>query len=173
MPACEVGDLGALPKSHPKSNYYILRVYMSGETQKNESGWTVDTLKEHVTQRFDDNQKAIDAALVAQEKAVAAALAATKEAINKAEVATGKRFESVNEFRAQLADQSNTLMPRQEYTVQHKALESKLSDLTDRINIADGKIKGAQLTSGKIYAAIGGAVAIISIIVVIANSIFK
>jgi len=146
---------------------------MSGETQKNESGWTVDTLKEYVAQRFEDNQKAIDAALVSQEKAVAAALAATKEAINKAEVSTEKRFESVNEFRAQLADQSSTLMPRQEYTVQHKALEGKLSDLTDRINISDGKAKGSQLTVGRIYGAIAAAVAIISIIVVVANNLFK
>jgi len=42
---------------------------MSGETSEKESGWTVDTLKEYVIQRFIDNQKAVDAALVSQEKA--------------------------------------------------------------------------------------------------------
>jgi hypothetical protein len=65
---------------------------MSGETQSSESGWTVDTLKESVNQRFLDSDKAIQAALVAQEKAVAAALASTKEAVMKAEIATEKRF---------------------------------------------------------------------------------
>lgn len=143
---------------------------MSGETQRNESGWTVDTLKEYVMQRFGDNQKAVDAALVAQEKAVAAALAATKEAVIKAEVATEKRFESVNEFRAQLADQSNTLMPRQEYTVQHKALEDKLADLTTRVNVSEASKKGSELTIGKIYAAIGVVGAILGIIVLLANN---
>jgi hypothetical protein len=135
---------------------------MSGETQKDESGWTVDTLKEFMTQRFAD-----------QDKAVQAALLAAKEAVLKAEVASEKRFESVNEFRGQLADQTATLMPRQEYTVQHAALMEKVNDLTDRVNISDGKARGSQITVGKIYAGLGAAVTILSIIVILANKVFS
>lgn len=91
----------------------------------------------------------------------------------KAETATEKRFESVNEFRAQLADQSNTLMPRAEFTVQHKALDDKVSGLIDRMNKIDGSTAGQQITMNKIYAAIGAVGVILGIIVLLANGIFK
>ena len=135
---------------------------MSGETQREESGWTVDTLKEYVTQRFTDNQKAVDAALVAQEKAII-----------KAETATEKRFESVNEFRQTLTDQTNTFMPRAESETRMQALAEKVNELTNRVNISDGAKQGAQLTTGKIYAFIGAVGVILGIIVVISNAIFR
>lgn len=50
----------------------------------------------------------------AQEKAVAAALAAAKEAVVKAEAASEKRFDSVNEFRNTLKDQTATFITRGE-----------------------------------------------------------
>jgi hypothetical protein len=135
---------------------------MSGETQRSESGWTVDTLKEYVLQRFMDNQKAVDAALVSQEKAII-----------KAETAAEKRFESVNEFRQQLNDQAQTLMPRQEYTVQHKALEDKIADINDRLNTMGGQSEGSKIVMGKIYAAIAAVGSILAIIILLANNVFK
>lgn len=135
---------------------------MSGETEKQVSGWTVDTLKEFIEQRITDQDKAVQAALIA-----------AKEAVIKAETATEKRFESVNEFRAQLADQSNTLMPRQEYTVQHKALEDKLSDLNTRVNVAEAAKKGSEVTIGKIYAAIGVVGVVLGTVVLLANRIIE
>lgn len=77
-------------------------------------------------QRFDAQQLAIQDALVAQEKSVSAALTAADRAVAKAEVASEKRFDSVNEFRATLADQANGLMPRGE-------AEAKLASINDRI----------------------------------------
>jgi len=50
----------------------------------------------------------------AQEKAVQAALNAAKDAVNKAEQASEKRLDSVNEFRAQLRDQAGTFVTRSE-----------------------------------------------------------
>lgn len=87
------------------------------------ASWNVDTLlryfensakmrEQAVEAAFAGRDKAVEAAFVAQEKAVAAALAAQKEAVNKAESASEKRFESVNEFRAQLADQNKTFATR-------------------------------------------------------------
>jgi hypothetical protein len=121
---------------------------MSGETENQVSGWTVDTLKEMLTAQLEDlsaklderyatQTKATDAAFVAQQtamktafdaadKAVQAALAAAKEASGKAEGAADKRFEATNEFRAQLTDQAQTFMPRLEYDTAHRALTEKL-----------------------------------------------
>lgn len=126
---------------------------MSGETEQNISGWTVDTLKEYTEQRFTD-----------QDKAVQAALQAAKEAVIKAETATEKRFEATNEFRGQLADQTATLLPRSEYDSNHKALEDKIDALTDRMNRNDGKSSGLNAGWGYIVGAIGLAATIIGII---------
>lgn len=77
-------------------------------------------------QRFDAQQQALQDALMAQEKAVNAALAAADRAVLKAEVASEKRFDSVNEFRATLADQAASLMPRGE-------AEARLGNLGDKV----------------------------------------
>ncbi len=126
------------------------------------SEWTVETLKEFVEQRFTDSDKAIQAALASAEKAV-----------GKAETASEKRFDSVNEFRAQLSDQAATLMTRTEYITNHKALEDKIGDLTDRMNRSDGSNAGSEVTIGKIYAAIGAVGVVLGIIVLLANHAFR
>lgn len=82
---------------------------------------------------------AVDAALAAAEKAVAAALIAAKEAVNKAELAQQRTNEGQNEFRGQLKDQANTLLPRTEYVLAHAALEDKVeSNRQSRAESDDG-----------------------------------
>ena len=81
------------------------------------------------TERFEAQNAALNAAFLAADKAVQAALLAAEKAVIKAEVAAERRFESVNEFRGQLADQAKTFLPRQEYDVQHAALNDKVDAL--------------------------------------------
>jgi hypothetical protein len=119
------------------------------------SDWTVDTLKEHIDQRFDDNKLALDAALASADRATSAALASSKEAIVKSEAAAEKRFESVNEFRKTLTDQTASFMPRSEVETRMSALSEKVSGITDRLNTSAGQQEGSKLTKSNIYAAIG------------------
>ena len=81
---------------------------------------------------FAAQQTAMTAAMAAAEKAVQTALAAAKEAVDKAEIAASKRFDSVNEFRAQLADQAANLMPKAEALVLIAALSQRIDALTAR-----------------------------------------
>lgn len=163
----------------------------SGETNVPIEDWTtgslkifhdekIASLKVHIEQRFTDNDKAIQAALVSQEKAVAAALAAAKEAVSKAEAASEKRFESVNEFRQTLSDQTASFLPRPEYDANHKALEDKIDTkckaledkiqaLTDRLNISTGKSSGISAAWGSIGVAIGLLIAAVSVILTFNN----
>lgn len=126
---------------------------MSGETEAQPSAWTIDSLRfyferliaesdKRYEQRFISQQEAIQAALAAQEKAVNAALIAADRAVIKAELAAEKRFEGVNEFRATLADQAATLMPRTEAESRIQAMAEKLADVTDRLNRSEGKGTG-------------------------------
>lgn len=57
-------------------------------------------------------EKAVANAFNAQEKAVASALSAAERAVSKAETATEKRFDGINEFRAQMAAQNTSLSTR-------------------------------------------------------------
>jgi len=83
-------------------------------------------------QRFDAQQEAVTTAMTAAEKAVSAAMAAAEKAVTKAENASERRFESVNEFRQTLSDQSSSFLTRTEYQVQHKSLEEKIDSINRR-----------------------------------------
>jgi hypothetical protein len=76
----------------------------------------------------------VDVRIAAQQQAVEAALASASLAVAKAEAASDKRFDSVNEFRAQLDDQTRTLMPRLE-------VEAQLSTLKEKVDANAATIK--------------------------------
>lgn len=61
------------------------------------------------------------------DRAVQAALLAAKEAVEKANGASEKRFDAVNEFRGQLSDMVNTLIPRKEAESRFSAIEERVS----------------------------------------------
>jgi hypothetical protein len=60
--------------------------------------------------RFASMQLQMDQRFVASEKAVASALTAANLATSKAETAAEKRFDSVNEFRQTLSDQTKSFV---------------------------------------------------------------
>lgn len=103
-----------------------------------ESPSNVVSLREYIEVRIRSVQDAAIARAESQEKAVTAAMAAAQAAVSKAEIATEKRFESVNEFRQSLADQSRIQMPRAEFEALHKAAETRNEQahlaVTERVN---------------------------------------
>lgn len=99
-------------------------------------------------------------------KAVDAAFAASEKAILKAETAAERRFESVNEFRAQLADQTQTFMPREVAEAKIDEVGKKVDDLTSRVNVTQGKAAGVSASVGLMIAV---AAIVISVVVVLAN----
>jgi len=80
-------------------------------------------------ERDDARRTAVDAAFAAQKEAINTAMAAADRAVSKAELATEKRFESVNEFRATLDNQQRTLIPRAEVDVLMRGSSEKIIDL--------------------------------------------
>ncbi len=66
-----------------------------------------------IEQRLDGIEQRAEERLDTTRRELQAAFAASEQAIDKADAATEKRFESVNEFRAQLSDQTATFMPRE------------------------------------------------------------
>lgn len=149
---------------------------------------------------FRAQDTAMRAALASAEKAVAAALAAQEKSVDVANVANEKRLDSVNEFRGQQADILRvtmpraeaeaiiqrateriqelaalipTMMPRSEADAQHARFAEQLNEMGTRMTTVETMARAAQLGKTGIYAAIGAAVTILGLIVVIANAIFK
>jgi hypothetical protein len=145
--------------------------------------WTVETLREYTLaliasndvkyrERFESSQSAVNAAFIAQQTAMQTALTAQKlaidtalaaadRAVTKAEVAAEKRFESVNEFRASLADQQRTLMPRSESELLIKTLTDKIDANTRALSATASQKAGANGLWGYIVGALGVVLAII------------
>ncbi len=106
-------------------------------------------------------KEAVATALVAAEKANSAAFISSAQAVQKAETANEKRFESVNEFRATLADQQRLLMPRLEVDALVKALDARIEQLT--ISYRELVSNAAGASAGWLKAV--GVIGLISIIV--------
>jgi hypothetical protein len=86
-------------------------------------------------QRFTDSAKAVDAAL-----------AAAKEAVIKAETATEKRFESVNEFRQTLSDQTRHFITREVFDTKLDLVLTNIQGLKEgRANDSGARLVRADL----------------------------
>lgn len=184
---------------------------MSGETESQPSGWQLDTLKEYFERRLGDNKELLDerfatqikagevaltaqqtamrTALEAAEKAVNTALVSAEKAVTKAEVAADKRFEAMNEFRGQLADQAATLISRSEAEVRIQALAEKLetsmrqmeswrNETTSRLDVAQGNNSGSseerndrRMSNSGIAALVGAVVGVLGIVLAIVTII--
>jgi DNA-binding SARP family transcriptional activator len=117
----------------------------------------IDERDVRYNQRFQAQQEALTAALSAAKEAVAAALLAADRAVSKAELAAEKRFESVNEFRGALSDQTAKLLPRVEADARFSNLEEKIN----RLDKADAGRSGGEIVkdnSGRVILLIIGIV---------------
>lgn len=94
-----------------------------------DSEWTFHTLRIY-----------LEALIVEQEKHTMQTLHAADVAVAKAERATEQRLESMNNFRGQLNDMIRTLLPRQEYDVNHKALEDRVDEINKRIEVNSARL---------------------------------
>lgn len=100
-------------------------------------------------QRCDAQATALDAAMHASQSAIDKAMAASHEAINKAEIATEKRFDSVNEFRATLADQATHFLPRTEYAARHEDLEDRFELMRTSIERLSTQMYAIKITDDR------------------------
>lgn len=92
----------------------------------------ISEYRTQLDERYATQTKALDAAFAAAKEAVTAALAAAETAVAKAEAAADRRFESVNEFRGQLNDQSRTFITRDESLSRHDRTTEALAEMSKR-----------------------------------------
>lgn len=101
--------------------------------------------------------------IIATKEQLAAAMASAEKAVQKAEAATEKRFDSVNEFRAQLSDQAQRFLPRTEADAVNRASSEKIDALQSRMDRLEGRGSGFASSWAILIAAIAAVGVIISI----------
>lgn len=127
--------------------------------ERSPQGWTLDTLAKHLQDKIEDvevrtqerfalSKQAIDAALSASEKAISAAMAAAEKAVTKAETAAEKRFDSVNEFRAAMKDQTANYADKSQVDFRLGVIERRIENFT-------GKTEGVVASWGFLVAIVG------------------
>ena len=136
-----------------------------------------DALREHIRNQIDQIKAALISAgeleiarvnsvinqITSVHREIDIEAQATKEAVRKAETATEKRFESVNEFRAQMADQSALFISRREVEAVANAQAEKITAITDRLNRSEGRGAGMSQIWGFIIGGVGMMVGLIAI----------
>jgi hypothetical protein len=99
---------------------------------------------------------------------VSVALTSADKAVSKAEAATERRFESVNEFRQTLSDQTKNFIGKVEFEALREASAARIADLSSRLDKTEGKAVG--LNAGWVY--LLGALAVASTLISIGIAIF-
>lgn len=84
--------------------------------------------KEYLEAQIYGLKETLIAQIVSQKEAISAALSSADKAVLKAEMASEKRFESVNEFRATLSDQQRDMATKSECDLRFKAVEDRLTE---------------------------------------------
>lgn len=126
--------------------------------------WTVATLQAHLNTRIDELDRRLTGQIQNEAEKARMNLRAAEEAISKAEKATELRFTSVNEFRATLSDQANTLIPRAEVLAYFQRLTDQMNNVQSRLDRIEGTKANAAGWWEYIFGAVATAAAIMSAI---------
>ena len=116
----------------------------------------------------------------AMKEQVDTAFKSSQLAIDKADIATEKRFEGVNEFRAALSDQATRFVTLETLQSLSDKLQTSIDRnredliaLSNRINVREGEVSGSRLTLGSIAMLIGATGGVLAIVVVVANVLLR
>jgi len=161
------------------------------EKQSTNTEWTVDTLYIHLSRVLSDlahrmdielesrdklsvsDRQVINVSILAVEKTAAMAQLSSEKAIQKAEVATEKRFDSVNEFRATLTDQAARLATKEALAGFQSAFDDKIRELTARVGRVEdtkiGAIESQSALAARVTLALLAAGVLVSILLGIAG----
>ena len=112
-------------------------------------------LRDYVERIVGESDRRNQQRFEAQEKAVQAALAGAERAVTKAEAASEKRFDSLNEIRGAMADQAAHLMGREEANIRMASIEKELQAAVARIDRAEGSGSGLKAGWGYLIAGLG------------------
>ena len=122
------------------------------------------SLHKHLRVVIDERDVRYQQRFDAQEQAMQAALVATREAITKAEAATNARLALLNEFRAQAEQQAKDYPRVETVNARFGALEKDFAGLVARIERREGHSGGLNAGWGYLAGALGIAIGLTGVI---------
>ena len=131
---------------------FVILLLLTITTASQQTQWTVQTLKEHYDYILKERDEKINQKFESIELAVI-----------KADQATEKRFESVNEFRAQLGDQQRTFILRSEYEAGHKELTNRVDDIKLEVEKINNEKTGGSVVWAYVVAGISLMIAVYNV----------
>jgi hypothetical protein len=134
------------------------------------NGWTVNTLRQYITDRMDERDRRYSERFEAQERAVSAALASAKEAVVKAENATERRLEGLNELSQMNTDMADQFMPKAEAEIRLASIGKEIGMLRSFSDVGVGRLAGREhtITDNRwLYGAVVSAIGIVLSIAVL------
>jgi chorismate mutase len=123
----------------------------------------VEVKENNLRELIEESRKQTELRITCVQREMTVINDASEKAITKADAANEKRFESVNEFRAQMADQSVLFIPRREVETLFNSNSEKITALTDRMNRSEGRGMGISQLAGWIFGGAGFLVGLIAI----------
>lgn len=115
-------------------------------------------------------EKQLVASIAGQDRALGAALAAQERAASILETQSQEWRTAANEWRGAMTDRDRLLVSRDTYDTAMTAQSKQLSDLTNRLTLAEGKAQGAASSTGLLLAVagviatvVGGVVAVLAL----------
>ena len=108
-----------------------------------------EAIKATIKAALDARASAVEDRFSALERLMDTRFESTERAVNKAETAAEKRFDSVNEFRGQLADQAASFLPRREAETEFRSVREAQDNLRKEItDLRASRDSGAGRTMG-------------------------
>lgn len=101
------------------------------------------TFSKAIDDRFAAREKTVAEMFNRQTESVLAAMGSSEKAVLKAEAANERRFEAVNEFRAQLNDMISRLLPRGEAEARINSIGEKIDSVGMRLTAIEARTAGA------------------------------
>lgn len=137
-------------------------------------GDRLEAVDKRLSEKLEADIRALYAEINNREKSVALALSSAQTAVDKAENAADKRFHSVNEFRAQLADQVSQFIPREVFETAITDIRNRVDRNTDLVTLNAGRDAGIDATreraskmTSMFIAVVSVGVAIVSVVIVL------
>lgn len=134
------------------------------------------SLREYLMAQINAAEQRSDIRFEAMKEQVAAAFDSSQRAIDKADIATEKRFEGVNEFRAALSDQATRFVTTQTLEALGDKLQAAiernredLDALSQRVDLREGVTEGSRLTWGTMAGLLSAFGILIGVLVVFIN----
>ena len=142
---------------------------MSGETEERPSGWSVDTLRQHLSEMAAERDKRLDQRIDYEAKLAEERDKRYEQRFLAQESATAYMRQVTNEFRGQLADQQSTFITRTETLARAQSNADKIDALATRIDRTEGRSTGLNAGWGWLIGAVGLIGALISIFITLSK----